>query len=58
MAARPATIMELTPRLMAAAKLENRVCISSSRQKAQIKDRTFTIEFLDTGARAFDFTFG
>ena len=28
------------------------------RQKAPIKDRTFTIEFLDTGGRAFAFTFG
>jgi len=28
------------------------------RQKGQIKDRTFEIEFLDPGAQAFDFTFG
>jgi len=28
------------------------------RQKGQIKDRTFQIEFLDPGVQAFDFTFG
>ena len=28
------------------------------RQKGQIKDRTFEIEFLDPGVQAFDFTFG
>jgi len=28
------------------------------RQKAGVKDRTFTIEFLDPGVRAFSFTFG
>jgi thiol-disulfide isomerase/thioredoxin len=28
------------------------------RQKGQIQDRTFEIEFLDAGAQAFDFTFG
>jgi hypothetical protein len=28
------------------------------RQKGQIKDRTFEIEFLDPGVQALDFTFG
>ncbi|MFL6741553.1 MAG: thioredoxin, partial [Sphingomicrobium sp.] len=28
------------------------------RQKGPIRDRTFTIEFLDPGAEAFAFTFG
>jgi hypothetical protein len=28
------------------------------RQKGQVRDRTFTIEFLDPGAEAFSFTFG
>jgi hypothetical protein len=28
------------------------------RQKGQIEDRTFEIEFLDPGVQAFDFTFG
>jgi hypothetical protein len=28
------------------------------RQKGQIRDRTFEIEFLDPGVRAFAFTFG
>jgi hypothetical protein len=28
------------------------------RQKGPIRDRTFTIEFLDHGAEAFAFTFG
>ena len=28
------------------------------RQKGQIKDRTFEIEFLDAGVQAFSFTFG
>jgi hypothetical protein len=28
------------------------------RQKGAIRDRTFTIEFLDPGAEAFSFTFG
>jgi hypothetical protein len=28
------------------------------RQKGQIKDRTFEIEFLDPGVQAFSFTFG
>jgi len=28
------------------------------RQKGEVRDRTFTIEFLDTGAEAFAFTFG
>jgi hypothetical protein len=28
------------------------------RQKGQIRDRTFEIEFLDPGAQVFDFTFG
>ena len=28
------------------------------RQKGQIQDRTFEIEFLDPGVGAFDFTFG
>jgi hypothetical protein len=28
------------------------------RQKGQIQDRTFEIEFLDPGVRAFVFTFG
>ena len=28
------------------------------RQKGQVKDRTFEIEFLDPGAEVFDFTFG
>jgi hypothetical protein len=28
------------------------------RQKGTIEDRTFEIEFLDTGAQAFAFTFG
>ena len=28
------------------------------RQKGEIEDRTFTIEFLDPGVEAFSFTFG
>ena len=28
------------------------------RQKGQVRDRTFTVEFLDPGAEAFSFTFG
>jgi hypothetical protein len=28
------------------------------RQKGAVRDRTFTIEFLDTGVDAFSFTFG
>ena len=28
------------------------------RQKGAVRDRTFTIEFLDPGAEAFSFTFG
>ena len=28
------------------------------RQKGEVRDRTFTIEFLDPGAEAFAFTFG
>ena len=28
------------------------------RQKGEIRDRTFEIEFLDAGAHAFSFTFG
>jgi hypothetical protein len=28
------------------------------RQRGQVKDRTFEIEFLDPGVQAFDFTFG
>ncbi|MEO6256834.1 MAG: cytochrome c biogenesis protein DipZ, partial [Sphingomicrobium sp.] len=28
------------------------------RQQGQVRDRTFTIEFLDPGAEAFAFTFG
>ena len=28
------------------------------RQKGQVRDRTFTIEFLDPGVEAFAFTFG
>jgi hypothetical protein len=28
------------------------------RQKGAVRDRTFTIEFLDPGAEAFAFTFG
>jgi hypothetical protein len=28
------------------------------RQKGQVKDRTFEIEFLDPGVQAFSFTFG
>jgi hypothetical protein len=28
------------------------------RQKGPVKDRTFEIEFLDSGVQAFDFTFG
>ena len=28
------------------------------RQKGQVEDRTFEIEFLDPGVRALDFTFG
>ena len=28
------------------------------RQEGDVKDRTFAIEFLDPGARAFAFTFG
>ena len=28
------------------------------RQKGQVRDRTFTIEFLDPGVEAFSFTFG
>jgi hypothetical protein len=28
------------------------------RQKGPVRDRTFTIEFLDPGAEAFSFTFG
>ena len=28
------------------------------RQKGQVKDRTFEIEFMDSGVQAFSFTFG
>jgi hypothetical protein len=28
------------------------------RQKSQVQDRTFEIEFLDPGVQALDFTFG
>jgi hypothetical protein len=28
------------------------------RQKGPVRDRTFTVEFLDPGAEAFSFTFG
>jgi hypothetical protein len=28
------------------------------RQKGDVKDRSFTIEFLDPGVEAFSFTFG
>ncbi len=37
---------------------ENLACISSYAKKGRVKDRTFEVEFLDRGVRAYVFTFG
>jgi hypothetical protein len=38
--------------------VENQRLYQLIRQKGHVRDRTFTIEFLDPGVEAFSFTFG
>ena len=47
-----------TSRPTAAARVTGERLYQLVRQKGEVRDRTFTIEFLDPGAEAFAFTFG